>query len=157
MARQEIIEAILHRYAAAAARATAGGATPPREDAAVWTAVTSAGGRVGAARVRDSAQRSWLVEPHRDEQRGRYVVLRPTRGDNEPFRASADGFRPDAYLPISPGEWTLLALLASGRDGDDGREDEELRHAAFGLVDRMVVEAHHRLLMGAAEDEDDEE
>jgi hypothetical protein len=145
--------AILNRYAAAAKGAT----DAPGQEATVWDAVTSAIGRVGAARVRDSARRTWLVEPHRDDRRGRFLIVRPVRGDNEPFRASADGFRPEAYLPISADDWTLLALLASGRDGDDGRADEELRHAAFGLVDRMVVEAQHRLLMGAAEDEDDED
>src|SRR5512134_341306 len=89
---------ILDRYAAAA---TAGATDAPGQEAAVWNAVASAAGRVGAARVRDSARRTWLVEPHRDLRRGRFVIVRPVRGDNEPFRASADGFRSDAYLPIS--------------------------------------------------------
>lgn len=151
---QHGIPAILDRYQAAAA---SGAAEAPGQDGAVWRGVTNAKGRVGAASVRDSARRTWLVEPRRDDRRGRFVVVRPVRGDNEPFRASADGFRPEAYLPISAADWTLLALLASGHDGDDGRADEELRHAAFGLVDRMVVEAQHRQLMGASEDEDDED
>lgn len=123
----------------------------------MWDAVTSGTGRVGAAHVRDSARRTWLVEARRDARRGRFVVVRPVRGDNEPFRASADGYRPEAYLPISASDWTLLALLVCGRDGDEGTADEELRHAAFVVVDRMVVEAQHRGLMGAAEDEDDED
>lgn len=146
-------EVILERYASAARRAPGGAG----DEAALWKAVTSGEGCLGAARVRDSARRTWLVEPHRDDHRGRFLVVRPVHGDNEPFRASADGFRPEAYLPVSANDWTLLALLAAGHDGDDGREDDELRHAAFGLVNRMVVDAQHRLLMGAAEDEDDDE
>jgi hypothetical protein len=148
---------IVERYAAAAATAATGAPGPEGGEAAAWDEMTRAAGRLGAARVRDSARRTWLVEPHRDARRGRFVVVRPVRGDNEPFRASADGFRPEAYLPISAVDWAILALLALGRDGDDGREDEELRHAAFGLVDRMVIDAQHRLLMGAAEDEDEDE
>lgn len=142
---------ILERYAAAARQP---GATPP---GAPWIAVTTASGRLGAAQVRDSARRSWSVEPHRDASRGRFVIARPLHGDNEPFRASADGHRPEAYLPITPDEWTLLALLAYGADDPEGRADDELRRAAFVLVDRMVVAAQHGLLTGAAEDEDDGE
>lgn len=145
---------ILERHAAGAA------AYPNRKplapDAAqAWAAVTGGGtGLLGAARLRDSARREWLVEAHRDRARGRLLVLRPAHGDNEPFRASADGHRPEAYLQIAGEEWTLLALLAAGRSGDAGREDEELAAAAFRLVDRMVRDAQHRLLMGEAEDED---
>jgi hypothetical protein len=154
---QDPAQPIIERYAAAAAAAAAGG-TPhaPTGEAAAWDGVVRAVGRLGAARVRDSARRTWLVEPHREGGRGRFVVVRPVRGDNEPFRASADGFRPEAYLAISEADWALLALLALGREGDDGREDEELRHVAFQVVDRMVIDAQHRLLMGAAEDEDDD-
>jgi hypothetical protein len=53
-------------------------------------------------------------------------------------------------------EWTLLALLAHGAEGAEGRADDELRRAAFVLVARTVIEAQHGLLTGAAEDEDDE-
>lgn len=110
----------------------------------------------GAVEVRDSARRVWRLTAGRDARRGRFVVLRPAHGDNEPFRASADGFRPDAYLPISGDEWSVLARLATGAEAGAGREGEALRNAAFRLVDRMVVEAHHLQLMGAVEDEDDD-
>jgi hypothetical protein len=110
---------------------------------------------VAGVEVRDSARRVWRLTAGRDARRGRFVVLRPVRGDNEPFRASADGFRPDVYLPISGNEWDLLARLAAGADAGGGREAEALRNDAFRLVDRMVVDAHHRQLMGAADDEDD--
>jgi hypothetical protein len=152
---QDLARAVVERYAAAAAAAATGAPDTKAGEAAAWDRMTRAAGRLGAARVRDSARRTWLVEPHRDDRRGRFVVVRPVRGDNEPFRASADGFRPEAYLAVSETEWALLALLALDRDGDgdDGREDDELRHAVFSLVDRMVIDAQHRLLMGAAEDE----
>jgi len=52
-------------------------------------------------------------------------------------------------------EWTLLAILAAGQPGDAGREDEELRTAGFRLVDRMVGDARHQSLIGAAEDDGD--
>lgn len=144
---------ILERYAAGAA-AYPGGKPLAPDAADAWSAVTRGGaGRLGAARVRDSARREWLVEAHRDRARGRLLVLRPVQGDNEPFRASADGQRPDAYLPITGEEWTLLALLAAGRSGDAGREDEELATAAFRLVDRMVRDAQHHQLMGASEED----
>ncbi len=123
-----------------------------------WGRVVGAGaGRLGAARVRDSARREWLVEARRDASRGRYLVLSPAHGDVEPFRASPDGYRPEVYLRISGAEWNVLALLAADRAGDAGRDDEELRDAAFRLVDRMVRDAQHRLLLGAADDEDDED
>jgi hypothetical protein len=107
-----------------------------------------------AVEVRDSARRSWRVEARRDARRGRFLVLRPAHGDNEPFRAAADGWRPDAYLSITAEDWDLLARLAA-RGGEP--EDTALRDEAFRRVDRMVVEAQHRGLMGAAQDEDDED
>ncbi|SRR6266542_4019059 len=58
---------------------------------------------------------------------------------------------------VEPRQDGTRAILAAGRKGDAGREDEELRTAAFRLVDRMVRDAQHRSLMGAGEDEDDEE
>lgn len=145
---------ILERHAAGAAAYPNGRPLAP-DAAQAWSAVTGGGsGLLGSAQVRDSARREWLVEAHRDRARGRLLVIRPAHGDNEPFRASADGHRPEAYLPIAGEEWMLLALLAAGHTGDAGREDEELAAAAFPVVDRMVREAHHRLLMGEAEDED---
>ncbi|ACG71719.1 conserved hypothetical protein [Anaeromyxobacter sp. K] len=148
---------IVTRYAAGAATHPNGKPLAP-DAAAAWAALARPdAGRLGAARVRDSARREWLLEAHRELERGRFVVLRPAHGDLEPFRASADGYRPEAYLPISEQDWLLLALLAAGRDGDAGRDDPELAGAAFPLVDRMVREAQHRQLMGEASDEDDEE
>jgi hypothetical protein len=107
-----------------------------------------------AVEVRDSARRAWRVEARRDARRGRFLVLRPAHGDNEPFRAAADGWRPDAYLPITAEDWDLLARLAAS-GGEP--EDAALRDEAFRRVDRMVVEAQHRGLMGAAEDEDEDD
>ena len=144
---------VVERYAGAASAPD--GDRGRREDAArLWQGVSAGSGRLGAARVRDSAKRRWLVEVHRDVSRGRFLVVSPIQGDNEPFRASADGYRPDTHLPISADDWSLLALLAFGRDGDEGAEDEELRNAAFRVVDRIVVAAQHQMLMGAADDED---
>jgi hypothetical protein len=111
-------------------------------------------GRLGAAIVRDSARRSWRVEARRDRAHGRVLVVRPEHGDLEPFRASADGHDPERHLPIAEADWTVLALLASGHDGGDGRDDPELRDAAFRIVDRMVRDAQHRQLLGAVDDED---
>ena len=152
---EDLSATIVERYAAAAAAAATG--APGAAEALAWDRMTRAAGRLGAAQVRDSARRTWLVEPRRDARRGRIVVVRPVRGDNEPFRASADGYRSEAYLPISDSDWAVLALLALERDGDEGADDEALRHAAFRLVDRMVIDAQHRLLMGASEDEDDDD
>ncbi|HYG69763.1 MAG TPA: hypothetical protein VD838_18960 [Anaeromyxobacteraceae bacterium] len=114
-------------------------------------------GAASGTLIRDSARRAWSVTAGRDARRGRYVLVRPESGDNEPFRASADGFRPDAYLPISGEEWSVLARVASGDDADGGREGERLRHEAFRLLDRMVVQAHHLQLMGAVDDDEDDD
>jgi hypothetical protein len=119
-------------------------------------AVAQGEGRLGAAQVRDSARRRWIVEARRDAARGRTLVLSPVQGDLEPFRCAVDGHRPDTHLAVSATDWTLLALLVAGHDGGDGRDDEALRQEAFRTVDRLVREAQHRVLMGAAEDEDDE-
>jgi hypothetical protein len=142
---------IVRRYAEGAASHPSGKPLAP-DAVEAWASVGRGGD--GSAHVRDSARREWLVKPRRDH-RGRFVVLTPMHADLEPFRASADGYHPDTHLPISEDEWKLLALLAAGREGDDGRDDEELRTAAFRLVDRMVVSAQHGQLIGAAEDEDD--
>ncbi len=109
-------------------------------------------GPIRAARVRDSARREWIVEPRRDG-RGRIVVFRPAHGDLEPFRASADGEPSATHLPISAADWELLARLAAAGEGHG--EDAPDAAAAFRLVDRLVREAQHRQLMGAA-DEDQE-
>jgi hypothetical protein len=147
------VDELVQRYADAASAPQGG--VEAGVAASLWSGVTTGKGLLGAAKVRDSARRRWTVEVHRDGERGRFLVVSPSHGDNEPFRASADGYHLDTHLRISGNEWALLALLAFGRQGDDGREDEELRQAAFRLVDRMVIEAQHRMLMGAAEDEED--
>lgn len=146
---------IVQSYATGAAAHPNGKSLPP--DARVaWEALQRPdAGLLGSARTRDSARREWIVEAHRERRRGRFLVLRPVHGDLEPFRATADGYRPDTHLAVSADDWSLLALLAAGHGGDAGRPDEELASAAFRLVDRLVREAQHRLLMGAAEDEED--
>jgi hypothetical protein len=147
-------EQIVTAHAAGAAVYPNGRPLAP-DAAAAWTASAQpAAGRLGAATVADSARRAWRVEAYRDA-RGRSLSVSPVRGDNEPFRASADGHRPGSWLPISETDWTLLALLCAGRDGDAGREDDELRASAFRIVDRLVREAQHRQLMGAADDDDE--
>jgi hypothetical protein len=103
--------------------------------------------------LHDSARREWRVELRQDRARGRCVVLSPAHGDLEPFRASADGYRPDTHLPVTADEWTVFARLADAHE-DAAPEEEALRTAAFRLLDRMVREAQHRQLLGAAEDED---
>ncbi len=103
--------------------------------------------------LHDSARRAWRVEVRRDPAHGRTLVASPAHGDLEPFRASADGYRPDTHLQVSAEEWDLLARAADAGDGTS-REAEALRAEAFRLLDRMVRDAQHRLLMGAAEDED---
>jgi hypothetical protein len=143
---------IVERYTEGAASHRNG--KPLAADAAEARETIRRGGKIGSARVRDSARRQWVVAPQRDH-RGRFVVVAPLHADLEPFRASADGYRPDTHLAITDAEWTLLALLAAGHDGDDGRDDEEVRTAAFRLVDRMVVDAQHAQLIGAADDEED--
>lgn len=150
--------AILEAYAAGAARHPNGAPLAP-DAADAWRAVSAGGpeaARLGSARLRDSARREWIVEPRRDPARGRLLVLSPAHGDLEPFRASADGYRPDSHLAITGVEWSIFGLLAAGHAGDAGREDEELRTAAFRLLDRMVRDAQHRQLLGAAEDDEDE-
>jgi hypothetical protein len=148
--------AIVEAHQAGAARYPNG--RPLAPDAAVaWAAVQRPSpAPLGAALVRDSARREWRVEARRDPARGRLLVFAPAHGDQEPFRASADGHRPDTHLAVTGVEWALLALLATGRAGDAGRDDAELRGAAFVVVDRLVRAAQHRLLMGAAEDDEDD-
>jgi hypothetical protein len=148
---------IVARYASGATSYANGQPLAPDAGEA-WNAVDRAAtAQLGSVLVRDSARREWLIEPRRDGTRGRFLVISPVHADHEPFRASADGYRIDTYLPVTGPDWTLLAILAAGRQGDAGREDEELRTAAFRLVDRMVRHAQHQSLMGAADDEDDEE
>lgn len=148
---------ILQRYSAGDASYPNGRALAPDARAA-WDALQRPdAGMLGSARTRDSARREWIVEAHRERRRGRLLVLRPVHGDLEPFRATVDGYRPETHLAIGADDWSLLALLVAGHGGDAGRPDEELAAAAFRIVDRMVREAQHRLLMGAAEDEDEED
>jgi hypothetical protein len=150
-------DAILAAYASGA-RHHPGGSLLAPDAAEAWRAVQGVVGetaRLGAARVRDSARREWIVEARRDPARGRVLVFSPAHGDLEPFRASADGYRPDTHLPVTGVEWSIFGLLAAGREADAGRDDDELRNAAFRLFDRIVREAQHRQLLGAADDEDD--
>lgn len=145
---------IVERYAVGASTHPNGKALAPDAASAV-AALREGSGRLGRARVRDSARREWILEAWREPERGRWAVLRPAHGDLEPFRVSADGHRPDAWLGVGESEWQVLALLAAGHDGDDGREDEELATAAARAVDRMVRDAHHHQLLGASEDDDE--
>ncbi len=149
------VETILRAYSSGAASHPNGKPLPP-DAAEAWQAVSGTAARLGSARLRDSARREWVVEPRRDPSRGRTLVFSPAHGDLEPFRASADGHAPDTHLPVTGVEWSIFGLLAAGHERDEGREDEELRTAAFRLLDRMVREAQHRQLLGLV-DEDDEE
>lgn len=119
----------------------------------LWKSVQDpTGGQVGSVRLRDSARRQWAVEVRRDH-RGRYLQIRPIAVDIERFRASADGWSPEEWLPIAP-EGTAFALFAAGdHDGSGHHEDEELGLAVPRLLDRMVREAQHR---GLAFDEDED-
>jgi hypothetical protein len=121
---------------------------------ALWRAASDPGaGQVGSVRLRDSARRQWAVDVRRDH-RGRYLQVRPIAVDIERFRASADGFSTDEWLPIAPEEWTAFALFAAGEhDGSGHLEDEELALAVPRLLDRMVRDAQHR---GLAFDEDED-
>jgi hypothetical protein len=149
---------ILEAYASGAARHASG--APLAADAAdAWRAVQGGrreAARLGSARLRDSARREWIVEPRSHPARGRILVFSPAHGDLEPFRASADGYGPETHLAITGVEWSIFGLLAAGHEGDAGRDDEELRTAAFRLLDRLVRDAQHQQLLGAAEDGDDE-
>lgn len=119
---------------------------------ALW-AGAAGNGQIGTVTLRDSARRQWSVDVRRDE-RGRYLQLRPMGIDIERFRASADGYRPDEWLPIADVEWAILALFAGGAHGPEGHvEDEELAVQARRILDRMVREAQHR---GLAFDEDED-
>jgi len=120
----------------------------------LWKSVQDpTGGQVGSVRLRDSARRQWAVDVRRDH-RGRYLQIRPIAVDIERFRASADGWSPEEWLPIAREEWTAFALFAAGdHDGSGHHEDEELGLAVPRLLDRMVREAQHR---GLAFDEDED-
>jgi hypothetical protein len=147
---------IVARYASGATTYANGKALAPDAAEAWKTVGRAAGGPLGSVRLRDSARREWVVEARRDVTRGRILVFSPVHADLEPFRASADGYRPDTHLSVTEADWTLLALLAAGRSGDPGRDDEELGLAAFRVVDRMVREAQHASLLGADDEDDDE-
>ncbi len=124
------------------------------DSAGLWKAVHDPGAtRIGSVQLRDSARRQWAVDVRRDH-RGRYLQVRPIAVDIERFRASADGWSPEEWLPIATEEWTAFALFAAGEhDGQGHREDEELALAVPRLLDRMVREAQRR---GLAFDEDED-
>lgn len=147
------LDQILAAYAAGAG-AHVNGKPLAADAAALWRAVQeAAGGHLGTVQLRDSARRQWAVDVRRD-RRGRYLQFRPIAVDIERFRASADGFSPEEWLPIAPQAWTAFALFAAGRhDGSGHREDEELALAVPRLLDRMVRDAQHR---GLAFDEDED-
>lgn len=147
------LEQILEAYARGAALHQS--QRPLAADAAgLWRAVLEpAGERVGSVQLRDSARRQWAVDVRRDG-RGRYLQFRPIAVDIERFRASADGWNAEEWLPIAPEEWTAFALFAAGQhDGAGHREDEELALLVPRLLDRMVRQAQHR---GLAFDDDED-
>lgn len=120
--------------------------------ATLWVG-SDAAGRLGTVRVRDSARRLWSVDVRRDH-RGRYLQLSPVSPALERFRASADGYLPDDWLPITPVEWTVFALFAGGAHGPEGHaEDEELALQVGRLLDRMVRDAQRAGLV--FDDEED--
>jgi hemerythrin-like domain-containing protein len=154
-AMRRLFDAATDAAVVAEIRARRGVGTPATPAAAAGPGARAAApgaaeGLVGTLEVRDSARRAWRVDVLRD-RRGRSLLFAPVHGDLEPFRASADGHRPDAYLAISPEAWATLARLAAAGATPD---DPALRAEAFPLVDRMVRDAQHALLLGAADDEE---
>ena len=100
--------------------------------------------------IRDSAHRAWRVELRQESGKGRFAIFSPVHGDLEPFRASADGYRPDAYQPMDEEAWKLFASFVARPEDDDARGD------AQRVFDRLVRAAQHASLLGAV-DEDDED
>jgi hypothetical protein len=121
-----------------AGTAAHGHGKPLVPEAAALRAGGATSGRPGTVRVRDSAKRVWSVDVRHDH-RGRFLQVRPMTAELEGFRASADGYLPDDWLPITPAEWTAFALFAGGAHGPEDRaEDEELALQVRRLLDRMV-------------------
>ncbi len=105
----------------------------------------------GPAELQDSARRAWRIELREEGAKGRFAVFSPVHGDLEPFRASADGYRPDAYLPIDEQGWNLLASFLARPDDHAARAD------ARRVFDRLVRAAQHASLLGAVDEDEDEQ
>lgn len=103
-----------------------------------------------SAELQDSARRAWRVELRQDPTKGRFAIFSPVHGDLEPFRASVNGYRPDAYLPMDEEAWKIFEAFL------DRPEDDTARADARRVFDRLVRAAQHASLLGAVDDDEEE-
>ena len=96
--------------------------------------------RVGSVRMTDAAGRRWKVRVRHTGKRGSYLKLTTVTGPEREIRASAEGYKPGLYAPVTREEWVAFALFAEGDDNWGGRSgDPALLAAVTTVFERLVA------------------
>lgn len=87
---------------------------------------------LGEVLIQDSSSRLWKVKVRFTGYRKRYLKIKLESNGSRKIRASADNYKPEEYLRITPDEWHVFALLAKDEN------DRELYACARSILDRLV-------------------
>ena len=96
--------------------------------------------KFGSFRIHDSAGRSWKVRVRVTGKRGPYLRLTAKDGSDRELKASASGYKPHEYVPITIEDWRDCALFADGRSDWSGDiTNAQLYNRVRALVDRLTA------------------
>jgi hypothetical protein len=99
----------------------------------VWNEIWHGGKDfLGEVNIQDSSGCFWEVKIRNTGHRGRYLKLKSKSGSKGKMRASADNYKPEEYLSITPDEWEVFFLLANDS------KDRKLYVGAKSILDRLV-------------------
>lgn len=87
----------------------------------------------GQVTVRDDSFQVWEVSIRKTGDRGRYLRFELVGESSKSFRASADGYKPEEYLPITVTEWNVFAAVAANQT------DQEAQERAREIMNKLVA------------------
>lgn len=107
--------------------------TVGKEGPKLWNEIHHGGkDDVGSVFMDDSSMSLWEVKVRITGNRGRYLKIKSKPNESREFRASADGYKPEKYLPITPDEWSVFAHLTKSKN------DPKLYANAQTILNRLV-------------------
>lgn len=85
---------------------------------------------LGEVFIQDSSGRLWKVKVRYTGHRQRYLKISSQSNTSREIRASADNYKPEEYLQITPNEWESFYRLANN--------ERDFYGCVQSILDRLV-------------------